>query len=111
MGLADQKQDEAEQRVWQRRRAPGHGNLPVDWHTPVLRCEIKAISVLFHVAFLRVSARSDRKHTETSAPSDNQQIVWLPEVRNVIVRVHASTSSSALLDDLSRAKVSQEGCV
>lgn len=53
----------------------------------------------------------DCKYSEPSAVPTSSQIVSSPQVRNIIVHVHASTSSSAVLDDLSRAKVSQEGYV
>ena len=65
---------------------------------------------MFHVVFL-CSFLSDCKYTETLAVLTSRQIVSSPRVRNIIVHVHASSSSSAALDDLSRAKVSQEGYV
>lgn len=77
--------------------------------------EIKTYSHLVScclLLFLRCFHRGlDCKYTKTLAVLTSQQIVSLPRVRNIIVHVHAPTSSSAVLDDLSGAKVSQEGYV
>lgn len=73
----------------------------------------KPLFTLFRFFFSRSGAVTglDCKYSEPSAVPTSSQIVSSPQVRNIIVHVHASTSSSAVLDDLSRAKVSQEGYV
>ena len=71
-----------------------------------LRSEIKAYFHLFLFVFLYSSGAlttvwTVNRHQDVGC----SHIISLPPVKNIIVRVHASTSSSAVLDDLSRGKV------